>query len=132
MISIMIFNFSLLNRRYLFLANLVKKGKIIWLWWNLVPRVIQIRWIEKWCSFVFLWIDTLLAKISKFPIFFQCLPKWNRCKKDYLKWETDLSFSFSLGYKLQKKFETIHLINCKYLSMQIEIIFFLGSTLKQY
>ena len=43
-----------------------------------------------------------------------------------------MSNIFVLNYKFQEKFKTIQLINCKYLSMQIEIIFFLGSTLKQY
>ena len=43
-----------------------------------------------------------------------------------------MSNIFVLNYKLQEKFKTIHLINCKYLSIQIDIIFFLGSILKQY
>ena len=35
--SVVMFNFSLLDKKYPFWANLVQKGKTVWLRWNLVP-----------------------------------------------------------------------------------------------
>ena len=46
--------FSLLDRKYPFLVNLVQKFKFVALTWNLVPRLLRICKILWWCSlFVF-------------------------------------------------------------------------------
>ena len=44
--SMVTFKFSLLNRNYTFWLNLVRKETIVWLTWNLVPRLIQICRIQ--------------------------------------------------------------------------------------
>ena len=75
---IVMFKFSLLGWKYPFRANLIQKGNIIWLRWNLVPRLVQICWIRWQCPFDVLWTEnTLLEKIwskkIKLSIFYHCL-----------------------------------------------------------
>ena len=62
--SMIIFTFSVFDRKYPFWANLVQKVKIISLSWNLVPRLIRICKIQWWCSlFLFLTGNTLFGTI---------------------------------------------------------------------
>ena len=46
--SVVMFRFSLLDQKYPFWTNLIQKGKIVRLRWNLVPRLIGICWIWWW------------------------------------------------------------------------------------
>ena len=48
---LVMFSFTVLNRKYLFWAKLFIKIKIACLMWNMVPRLIQICWYLWWCSF---------------------------------------------------------------------------------
>ena len=62
--AMVIFTFSVFDRKYPFWANLVQKVKIISLSWNLVPRLIRICRIQWWCSlFLFLTGNTLFGQI---------------------------------------------------------------------
>ena len=45
-----IFPFSVFDQKCLFWANLVQKVKIISLGWNLIPQLIRICRIQRWCS----------------------------------------------------------------------------------
>ena len=45
-----VFTFSVLNRKYPLWANLVQKNKTVTLSWNLVPRIIRICRIQWWYS----------------------------------------------------------------------------------
>ena len=49
-----LFTFSLLDRKHFFGANLFQKIKILKLSWNLVSRLIQICRIQWWCSLFFI------------------------------------------------------------------------------
>ena len=40
---------SVYGKKYTFWANLVQKYKIVSLRWNLLPKLIQICWIQWWC-----------------------------------------------------------------------------------
>ena len=51
--SMVVFIFTVLDRKHTFLVNLVQKIKIVSLSWNLVPRLIRICRIQWWCSFCF-------------------------------------------------------------------------------
>ena len=60
-----LFAFSVLDRKHPFWANLVQKIKIVSLGWNLVPRLIWICKIEWWCSlFLFLTGSTFWGKLG--------------------------------------------------------------------
>ena len=48
---ITMFKYSFFNRKYPLWVYLVKKIKIVCLSWNLVPRVLQIRWFQRQCAF---------------------------------------------------------------------------------
>ena len=48
--SMVVFTFSVSDRICPFCANLVQKIKIFSLSWNLIPTLIQICWIYRWCS----------------------------------------------------------------------------------
>ena len=62
--SMLIFTFSVFDRKFPFWANLVQKIKVISLSWNLVPRLIQICKIQWWCSlFLFSTRNTLFGTI---------------------------------------------------------------------
>ena len=49
--SMVVFNFSVLEWKHPFWANLVEKIKIVSLSWNLVPRLVRICRIQWWSSF---------------------------------------------------------------------------------
>ena len=51
--SMIMFTFSVLDRKYSFWANLVQKSKIVSLSWNLVPRLTWICRIQWSFSFLF-------------------------------------------------------------------------------
>ena len=60
--------FSVLHRKYPFLASLVQKSKFSVLSWNLLPWLIRIYRIQRWCSlFLFFRLRTqipLLGRVS--------------------------------------------------------------------
>ena len=59
-----VFTFSIFDRNYPSWANLVQKIKFINLSWNLVPRVIRICTIQRWCwLFMFSTKNTLFGQI---------------------------------------------------------------------
>ena len=62
--SMLLFTFSVLERKHLFEENLVQKTKIGSLRWNLVSRLIQICRIQWWCLlFVFQSGNNLFGQI---------------------------------------------------------------------
>ena len=66
--------FLVLDRKYLFWANLVQKIKIACLRWNLEPELIPVFWIQRWYSFSLLWTGKHIS--GKFgPINQNCLFK---------------------------------------------------------
>ena len=114
------FKFSLLDWKYPFQANLIQKGNIIWLRWNLVPRLVQICWIRRQCPFDLLWTeDTLFEKIwskkIKLSIFYHCLSRSQN--ETYKKCQIFLFYIKNYKRKLKKT----HSINCKNLSVQYEV-----------
>ena len=48
--AMVMFTFSIFDRKYSLRANLIQKIKIFSLTWNLLPRVIRICRIQWWCS----------------------------------------------------------------------------------
>ena len=54
------FKYSFFNRKYPLWGYLVKKIKIVCLSWNLVPRVLQIRWFQRQCAFFLFWTASIL------------------------------------------------------------------------
>ena len=77
--SMMVFTFSLLDRKHLFWVNLVQKIKIVSLSWNLVPRPIWICRIL-WSCLLFLlhwkhpFCSNLVRKIKIFSLSWNLVP----------------------------------------------------------
>ena len=63
--SMMRFHFFIFERKYSFWANLVQIIKIVILYWNLVPRLIQICRIQ-WCYSLFFCFRAQMAFFGKF------------------------------------------------------------------
>ena len=60
--SMLMFTLSTLDRKYHFLENLVQEIKIVSLSWNLIPRLIRICRIQRWCSFFLFQTENILSK----------------------------------------------------------------------
>ena len=57
--SMVLFTFSVFNKKYPFRTTFVENIKIVSLRWNLIPRVIRICRIQWWCS-IFLFRPEIL------------------------------------------------------------------------
>ena len=63
--SMVMFTFSVFDRKYPFWTNLISKFKIVSLEWNLICGLIRICWIQWWCSlFRYSTANTLLDKFD--------------------------------------------------------------------
>ena len=71
--SMVIFTFFVFDGKYPFWDNLVPKFKIVCLKWKLVPRIIQIYKIFRWClPFLFSNRNTLFGHIPIYKIQWWC------------------------------------------------------------
>ena len=73
--SMVMFSFSVFDRKYPFWANLVQKVKIVSWSWNLVPRLNRICWSQFCCSLFSILtrkavLGQIWSKLSIFTVFF--------------------------------------------------------------
>ena len=73
---VVVFTFSVLEGKYPFWANLVRKIKNFTLSWSLVPRLIRISRIQWWCSlFLFSTRKTLFQKLKIVSLSWDLVPR---------------------------------------------------------
>ena len=102
--SMIMFKFSILNQKYPFWANLVQKGEIAWLRWNLVKQNTKI-------FFPWVWRSQNEAGV----------------KNVHLKWETFKKCHILLFYIINYKRKLVRLI-ANICQCEVDNITFLNST----
>ena len=107
--SVVMFTFSVFDRKYPFWANLVQKFKIVCLKWNLTPRPSRICQIQRWYSpFYFrreiLFLGNFDQKFDRFrpEIHFleNLLPKF---KIDCLNWKATFDVTWLISQQFTRR-----------------------------